>query len=55
MLNRYSPRYMYSGRVYPRYLSGTGYVLSSPTATALYRAALHQNYFHLEDIYITGE
>ncbi|XP_063391500.1 lactosylceramide 1,3-N-acetyl-beta-D-glucosaminyltransferase-like isoform X1 [Cydia fagiglandana] len=50
----YSPRYMYSGRVYPRYLSGTGYALSAPTASALYRAALHQTYFHLEDIYITG-
>ncbi|XP_039747985.1 uncharacterized protein LOC120625116 isoform X1 [Pararge aegeria] len=50
----YSPRYMYGGRVYPRYLSGTGYVLSSHTAMALYEAALRTSYFHLEDIYITG-
>nr|XP_034838713.1 uncharacterized protein LOC117994846 isoform X1 [Maniola hyperantus] len=50
----YSPRYMYGGRVYPRYLSGTGYVLSSHTAAALYEAALRTSYFHLEDIYITG-
>ncbi|KAJ0170127.1 hypothetical protein K1T71_014055 [Dendrolimus kikuchii] len=50
----YSPRYMYGGRVYPKYLSGTGYALSSPTAEALYQAALRTNYFHLEDIYITG-
>ncbi|XP_014362624.2 uncharacterized protein LOC106714171 isoform X1 [Papilio machaon] len=50
----YSPRYMYSGRVYPRYLSGTGYVLSAPAARALYAAALTTTYFHLEDIYITG-
>ncbi|XP_047523945.1 uncharacterized protein LOC125062222 [Pieris napi] len=50
----YSPRYMYSGRVYPRYLSGTGYVLSTPTAHALYQAALRTHYFHLEDIFITG-
>lgn len=50
----YSPRYMYGGRVYPRYLSGTGYALSAATAHALYAAALRTNYFHLEDIYITG-
>ncbi|RVE49721.1 hypothetical protein evm_005591 [Chilo suppressalis] len=49
----YSPRYMYGGRVYPRYLSGTGYALSAATAHALYAAALRTNYFHLEDIYIT--
>lgn len=50
----YSPRYMYGARVYPRYLSGTGYALSAPTAKALYKAALTTAYFHLEDIYITG-
>ncbi|CAK1593545.1 unnamed protein product [Parnassius mnemosyne] len=50
----YSPRYMYAGRVYPRYLSGTGYVMSAPTTQALYSAALITSYFHLEDIYITG-
>nr|XP_026483867.1 beta-1,3-galactosyltransferase 5-like isoform X2 [Vanessa tameamea] len=50
----YSPRYMYGGRVYPRYLSGTGYALSAPAARALYEAALRTSYFHLEDIYITG-
>ncbi|XP_012546334.2 uncharacterized protein LOC101737726 [Bombyx mori] len=50
----YSPRYMYNARVYPKYLSGTGYVMSVDAAAALYRAALNTNYFHLEDIYITG-
>ncbi|XP_048479178.1 beta-1,3-galactosyltransferase 2 isoform X2 [Plutella xylostella] len=50
----FSPRYMYSGRVYPRYLSGTAYALSAAAAHALYRAALHTPYFHLEDVYITG-
>ncbi|CAB3237369.1 unnamed protein product [Arctia plantaginis] len=50
----YSPRYMYGGRVYPKYLSGTGYALSAHTARALYEAALKTNYFHLEDIFITG-
>ncbi|KAI5635094.1 galactosyltransferase domain-containing protein [Phthorimaea operculella] len=50
----FSPRYMYGGRYYPRYLSGMGYAMSVPTAHALYRAALSTHYFHLEDIYITG-
>lgn len=50
----YSPKYMYSGRVYPKYLSGTGYALSIHTAKVLYEAALRTPFFHLEDIYITG-
>ncbi|XP_060808628.1 uncharacterized protein LOC106131756 isoform X2 [Amyelois transitella] len=50
----YSPRYMFGGRVYPRYVSGTGYVLSAPAAHALYEAALTTHFFHLEDIFITG-
>ncbi|GBP91046.1 Beta-1,3-galactosyltransferase 1 [Eumeta japonica] len=53
-LARFSPRYMYAGRVYPKYLSGTGYVFSLDAARALYEAALHTPYFHLEDIFITG-
>ncbi|XP_077298168.1 uncharacterized protein LOC143919635 isoform X2 [Arctopsyche grandis] len=50
----YSPTYMFGGKVYPRYLSGTGYVMSLGAAKLLYRAALDTPLFHLEDIYITG-
>ncbi|KAJ8706957.1 hypothetical protein PYW08_011091 [Mythimna loreyi] len=50
----YSPKYMYGGHVYPKYLSGTAYALSEPAARAIYAAALRTNYFHLEDVYITG-
>ncbi|XP_026472950.1 N-acetyllactosaminide beta-1,3-N-acetylglucosaminyltransferase 2-like isoform X3 [Ctenocephalides felis] len=50
----YSPQYMYSGKVYPPYLSGTGYVMSIETANTLYKTALVTPIFHLEDIYITG-
>lgn len=46
---------MYGGKVYPKYLSGTGYVMSYTTAKELYRAALDIPLFHLEDIYITGK
>ena len=45
---------MYSGRVYPNYLSGTGYVMSVDVAEKLYKAALQTPIFHLEDVYITG-
>lgn len=46
---------MYSGKVYPPYLSGTGYVMSIETANTLYKTALVTPIFHLEDIYITGK
>lgn len=45
---------MYSGRVYPNYLSGTGYVMSADVVTRLYKAALKTPLLHLEDVYITG-
>lgn len=50
----YAPKYMYPDRVYPNYLSGTGYVMSSVSIGRLYKAALSTPLFHLEDIYITG-
>lgn len=50
----YTPSYMYSGKVYPNYLSGTGYVMSLDVASKLYEAALQTPIFHLEDVYITG-
>ncbi|XP_011497062.1 PREDICTED: beta-1,3-galactosyltransferase 1-like isoform X2 [Ceratosolen solmsi marchali] len=50
----YTPKYMYSDRTYPSYLSGTGYVMSSDVALRLYKAALSIPVLHLEDVYITG-
>ncbi|KAH0817334.1 hypothetical protein GEV33_005457 [Tenebrio molitor] len=50
----YSPRYMYPGRVYPNYLSGTGYLMSADVADKLYKTALRTPIFHLEDVYVTG-
>jgi beta-1,3-galactosyltransferase 1 len=45
---------MYNGRTYPKYLSGTGYVMSARTVKKLFEAALRTPLFHLEDVYITG-
>ncbi|XP_050591532.1 beta-1,3-galactosyltransferase 1-like isoform X1 [Bombus affinis] len=50
----YTPKYMYSGKIYPNYLSGTGYVMSLDVAFKLYHAALTTPLLHLEDVYITG-
>ncbi|KAJ9599351.1 hypothetical protein L9F63_010172, partial [Diploptera punctata] len=50
----YAPRYMYAGRVYPNYLSGTGYVMSRDIVPRLFKAALKTPLFHLEDVYLTG-
>lgn len=50
----YTPAYMYNGKIYPNYLSGTGYVMSIDLIPKLYKQAFVIPIFHLEDIYITG-
>ncbi|KAG5343217.1 B3GT1 galactosyltransferase, partial [Acromyrmex heyeri] len=50
----YTPKYMYSEKTYPNYLSGTGYVMSIGVASKLYQAALVTPLLHLEDVYVTG-
>ncbi|KAK0163512.1 hypothetical protein PV327_007187 [Microctonus hyperodae] len=50
----YTPKYMFSEKIYPNYLSGTGYVMSLDVASKLYHAALETPLLHLEDVYITG-
>ncbi|KAG8195490.1 hypothetical protein JTE90_010794 [Oedothorax gibbosus] len=50
----YVPDSIFPGRVYPPYLSGTGYVLSRNAVTLLYRTALSTPFFYLEDVFVTG-
>lgn len=50
----YMPSYMYDKYLYPNYLSGTGYVMSSDAAAILYREALKTPLLHLEDVFLTG-
>lgn len=45
---------MFDDKVYPNYLSGTGYVMSIDAAVKLYNASLSIPLFHLEDVYLTG-
>lgn len=51
----YAPKFMYRKKVFPNYLSGTGYLIeATETAKRLYTVALHTPLFHLEDVYVTG-
>ena len=50
----YTPKYMFRDGKYPNYLSGTGYVISGDIIERLLKAALSIEYFHLEDVFITG-
>lgn len=51
----YAPRFMYRRKIFPNYLSGTGYVIeATSTAKELFRAAMRTPIFHLEDVYVTG-
>lgn len=50
----YVPQYMFGGKTYPNYLSGTGYLMDRLTARKLFQSSFNIPIFHLEDIYITG-
>ncbi len=50
----YTPKSVFSDSMYPKYISGTAYVISGDLIPDLYNATLHTNLFWLEDIYITG-
>lgn len=51
----YSPLYLFDKTSYPQYLSGIGYVMSTEVATKLYNVSLRTPFFHLEDVFLTGE
>lgn len=51
----YMPRYIFPGRTYPNYLSGSGYVMSQEVVQALYEASQKVSLIPLEDVYITGQ
>ena len=50
----YSPQFMFSGKEYPDYVSGTGYIMSGHLVPILFESAMQVPLFHLEDIFITG-
>lgn len=53
-LNRYSPQFMFGGKEYPDYVSGTGYVISGALVPKLFESAILVPLFHLEDVFVTG-
>lgn len=50
----YMPYYMFPGDKYPKYLSGSAYVMSADVVPRLYQAALNTTFIHIEDVYLTG-
>lgn len=51
---RFVPYEVYSDKVYPMYLCGASYVMSSDVAEKLYQCAYSTPIFYIEDIYVTG-
>ncbi|KAF5304838.1 hypothetical protein FQR65_LT07855 [Abscondita terminalis] len=50
----YVPKYMYPKAIYPNYLSGTAYIMTTDVAIKLFDTALQVPLIHLEDVYLTG-
>ncbi|XP_041372015.1 beta-1,3-galactosyltransferase 1-like [Gigantopelta aegis] len=50
----YTPLNAFSEKVYPKYVSGTTYAMTTNSAADLYKASLEIKTFWLEDVYITG-
>ncbi|XP_052765044.1 beta-1,3-galactosyltransferase 1-like [Mya arenaria] len=48
----YASVFSYPESLYPGFCSGTGYLMSSSVATALYKISPNIPFFHLEDVYI---
>lgn len=50
----YTPRAMFAGKMYPKYVSGSAYVISGDFLSDLYSSTLNTEVFWLEDVFITG-
>lgn len=46
---------MYSEKVYPNYLSGYGYFMSTNVALKLYEESFNIPLVHMEDVFFTGK
>ena len=50
----YLPKQFYPLKSFPKFLSGTGYVLTGSIVPALYSCALRTPFLNLEDVFLTG-
>ncbi|RUS74861.1 hypothetical protein EGW08_017385 [Elysia chlorotica] len=50
----YTPRRMYRGKLFPRYLSGTAYSMSGSAVQQLYLASMRIPFLSMEDVFVTG-
>ena len=46
--------YLFNKSHYPPFVSGSCYVISTLAATCLFHKAMTMQFFHLEDVFITG-
>ena len=49
-----TPTYLYNQSHYPLFLSGSCYVMTTLAASCLFEKAMTMQFFHLEDVFITG-
>lgn len=45
---------MFEGKLFPDFVSGTGYVMSAALVPAMFEMSLQVPLFHLEDVFLTG-
>lgn len=50
----WTPKYLFKGRYFPAFVSGSGFVTTRPACKCLYDTALVTPFFHLEDVFLTG-
>ena len=50
----YTPKNVYSEQMYPKYISGTAYVISGDLISDLFKVTMETDLFLWEDIFITG-
>ena len=50
----FSPCYFYNKKYYPPFLSGSAYIVPGYLVKKWFDVALTQQYFHIEDVFMTG-
>lgn len=49
------PEFVYPRDIYPHYLSGVGYLVSTDVALKLYEESFNHPLIYLEDVFILGK
>jgi beta-1,3-galactosyltransferase 1 len=49
-----TPHYLFNDTLYPQFTSGSCYVMTNLAAECLFEKSLNFQFFHLEDVFVTG-